>query len=312
MIQFLIKRFIANHDHVSDPRVREAYGVLSGVLGIICNIFLFVLKLVVGLVINSIAVLSDAFNNLTDLSSSVIVIVGAKLSNRPPDHEHPHGHGRYEYVGALVMAVIIVFVGLQLMRSSLGKIIRPETVQATTITLALLVISVIVKLWMYNYNRQISRLINSGVNRAAAVDSLNDAFATSSVVVGLIVGRFVPVPVDGIMGLLISCMIIYTGFITGKPAVSLLLGPGPNPELVAGINAILQASKTVLSTHDLRLHDYGPGRTVGSIHVVVRADAHVGEIHDEIDRLERQIQTELGINMVIHTDPEEQVYDQET
>ncbi|HKM16603.1 MAG: cation transporter [Firmicutes bacterium] len=306
MIHFLIRMFITNYEDAADPRVREAYGILSGVLGIICNVFLFVLKLGVGLAINSIAVLSDAFNNLTDLSSSLIVIVGAKLSSQPPDLEHPHGHGRYEYVGALVMAVIIIVVGLQLARTSIGKIVQPEVVEASALTFFLLVISVAVKLWMFAYNRYISGVINSGINRAAAVDSFNDAVATSSVVVGLVVGRYVSLPVDGIMGLLISLVVIYSGLATGKPAVSLLLGATPNPDLIAGINAIFQASPMVLGTHDLKLHDYGPGRIVGSIHAAVPADANVSEIHDELDRLERQVQAELGINMVIHADPEGQ------
>lgn len=304
MIQFLIRKFIPNHDDVQDARVREAYGVLSGVLGVICNLFLFAVKLAVGLISGSIAIVSDAFNNLTDLSSALIVIVGAKLSSQPPDQEHPHGHGRYEYVGALVIAVIIVTVGLRLMRSSVAQIMQPEAVQANLVTLALLVFSVLIKLWMFMYNRRIGSLINSSANRAAALDSLNDAAATSAVTAGLIAGRFTAIPMDGVLGLIISGMIIYTGISTGKTAVSLLLGVQPNPELVAEIKAVLQASKTVISTHGLELHDYGPGSITGSVHVVVPADANVSEIHAEIDRLEQQIRTELGVNLVIHTDPE--------
>lgn len=304
MIQFLIRKFIPNPEDVNDARVREAYGILSGVVGIVCNLFLFGVKLTVGLISRSIAVVSDALNNLTDLSSSLIVIVGAKLSSQPPDQEHPHGHGRYEYVGALVIALIIVVVGLRLMRSSIGKITHPEVVHAHPVTLILLGVSVLIKLWMFAYNRRIGMLIDSGVNRAAALDSLNDAAATGVVAAGLVAGRFVSVPLDGLLGLIISGMIIYTGLSTAKAAVSRLIGTQANPELVAKIKSVIEASSTVISTHGLELHDYGPGCVTGSIHAVVPADANVREVHEEIDRLERQILKDLGVNLVIHTDPE--------
>jgi len=303
LIGFLIRRFIANYDDVKDTRVREAYGVLSGVLGIVCNLLLFLIKLGTGLVINSIAVLSDAFNNLTDLSSSAIVILGAKLSSRPPDQEHPHGHGRFEYICSLVISLMIMLVGLQLVRGSVAKIIQPQAVKMDLLTALLLLISVGIKLWMFLYNRHIGRLISSSINHATALDSISDAAATAAVFIGVIINQFVSIPIDGILGLLISCMIIYTGFITAKSAVNLLLGTSPDPKIAARIISIIEANTGFSNPHDLKLHDYGPGRISGSIHVVVPHNAHVENIHAEIDRIESEIKSELGIDIVIHADP---------
>lgn len=303
MIRILIKRFIDNYDDVNNPRVRADYGVLSGILGILCNLLLFGLKLGIGLAINSVAVLSDAFNNLTDFSSSVIMVIGAKLSSRPPDQEHPYGHGRYDYVGTLIIALIIIWVGLQLARSSVMKIVSPEPVQADLITSILLLFSIGIKVWMYFYNRYIGSKINSSVNYAAAHDSISDAAATGTVMVGITINRFVNWPVDGLLGVAISGMIIYTGFDAARSAVNLLLGTTPGPEITDRIYQIIEASTHVSNVHDLKLHDYGPGRISGSVHVEVPSDAHVEDIHAEIDQIENLIKSELGIDLVIHMDP---------
>lgn len=303
MIRLIIKKFIKNSENVNDKDVREAYGVLSGVLGIICNMLLFTIKLIVGFIINSIAVISDAFNNLSDLGTSVIAIFGAKLSNRPPDKEHPHGHGRYEYIATLVVSFVIFAVGLKLLGSSFDKILKPQKVVFNIVSMIILSISVLLKVWMFSYNRYIGKAINSSVNRAAASDSLNDVYATVGVIIGTLIGIFVAFPIDGVMGLIISGLIMYTGFNTAKDSVNLLLGALPDPEVIERINELVLSGKNIKGAHDLKVHDYGPGRITASIHAEVSDHANIVDIHSEIDNIELKVKEELGIDMVIHMDP---------
>lgn len=277
--------------------------MLSGVLGIACNLILFILKLAVGLFIDSIAVISDAFNNLSDLGSSLVAIFGAKLSSQPPDKEHPYGHGRLEYIASLVVAFIIFGVGLQILRSSVEKIISPKAVLFSPLSLCLLFGSILIKLWMYSYNRYIGRAINSGVNRAVARDSLNDAFATGAVIAGTVLGRYVDFPVDGLLGLIISLIVVYTGFGIAKDSVNLLLGTPPDPQLVESICSLVLKGKNIKGVHDLIVHDYGPGRVIASIHAEVSNALDIMNIHFEIDEIEKRIEDQLGINIVIHMDP---------
>jgi len=303
LIRTIIKKFIKNHRNTTNIHVREAYGVLSGVLGIACNLILFILKLAVGLFIDSIAVISDAFNNLSDLGSSLVAIFGAKLSSQPPDKEHPYGHGRLEYIASLVVAFIIFGVGLQILRSSVEKIISPKAVLFSPLSLCLLFGSILIKLWMYSYNRYIGRAINSGVNRAVARDSLNDAFATGAVIAGTVLGRYVDFPVDGLLGLIISLIVVYTGFGIAKDSVNLLLGTPPDPQLVESICSLVLKGKNIKGVHDLIVHDYGPGRVIASIHAEVSNALDIMNIHFEIDEIEKRIEDQLGINIVIHMDP---------
>lgn len=303
MIKLIIKWFIKDYRNVTDKKVRESYGVLSGVIGIVCNIFLFMLKITTGLFINSIAVISDAFNNLSDMGSSLVAILGVKLSNRPPDDEHPHGHGRYEYISSLVVSFIIFAVGLELLRNSFGKIMKPEEVTFNTISILILIISILIKLWMFSYNRYIGKTINSGINKATAQDSLNDAIATTAVVAGTLIGSFVRFPLDGIMGLIISALIMYTGFSIAKDSVDLLLGVCPDTELINSINSYVLGGKNIKGIHDLKVHDYGPGRISASIHAEVSEGANIVEIHSVIDEIEQKIKNELGVDIVIHMDP---------
>ena len=303
MIKPIIKSFIKNYEVIDDKIVREKYAVLSGILGIICNLLLFLIKLAIGIIINSIAVISDAFNNLTDLGTSVVTIFGAKLSNMPPDDNHPYGHGRFEYIASLVVSFIIFAVGLQLLRSSINKIISPEDIIFHWISIIILFLSISIKLWMYSYNKYIGQLINSSINRAIAHDSLNDVLATSAVVIGTVIGSFVTFPIDGILGLIISILIIYSAFTIAKDSVNLILGPAPDPEIIEAINAIVLSGKDIKGAHDLIVHDYGPGRINASIHAEVSDEANIVDIHNEIDRIEKKINKELGISIVIHMDP---------
>ncbi|MBZ2174619.1 cation diffusion facilitator family transporter [Schnuerera sp. xch1] len=305
MINFIIKRFIKDHENINDKYVRESYGILSGVLGIICNLFLFILKLAIGLFMNSIAVISDAFNNLSDLGSSVVIIFGAKLSNQPPDDKHPHGHGRYEYIASLVVAFIIFAVGLETLRESFNKIINPETVVFSQMLIVGLLISILVKLWMFSYNKYISKRINSGINRATAYDSLNDAAATFIVIVGTLIGKRVNLPIDGLLGLIISALIMYTGFDIAKDSVNLLLGSSPDPQLIDRINELILENENIIGVHDLIVHDYGPKKMMASIHVEVSDDENIVDIHSEIDKVEQKVEEQLDIDIVIHMDPVE-------
>lgn len=303
LIKYLIRRFITDYENVNDLKVREAYGVLSGVVGIGCNLLLFIVKIMIGFASNSIAVMSDAFNNLSDLGSSIVTILGVKLSNQPPDDNHPYGHGRFEYIATLVVAFVIFAVGVELLKGSVGKIIRPSSVVFNGYALMALLLSVVVKLWMYGYNAFIAKKINSTVVKATAIDSINDAVATFVIIVGLVVGSRVTFPVDGIMGLAISIGIMYAGFKVARDAVIILLGTTPDPELIAKIHYIIKQSKSIKSTHDLKVHDYGPGRIVASIHAEVPDNLDVVTIHRAIDLVEQQIKDELGVDIVVHMDP---------
>ena len=303
MIHFLIKIFIKDYKNTEDKSVRESYGVFSGVLGIICNLFLFGVKLTIGLIMNSIAITSDAFNNLSDTGSSLITILSAKLSNRVPDDEHPFGHGRFEYISSLIIAFIIILVGFELLKSSFDKILNPEKVDFSWILIVILSVSILVKVWMYFYNRYISNAIGSKVNQAAAYDSLNDVVATSAVILTTIVGKFIDFPIDGIAGLIVSALIMYTGYGVAKDTVNVLLGMSPSAETVDRINSQILECDFIEGVHDLKVHDYGPGRTIASVHVEMSDSISIVKAHTEIDKVEKRILKELGIDIVIHVDP---------
>ncbi|MDW7660768.1 MAG: cation diffusion facilitator family transporter [Bacillota bacterium] len=303
MIRFLIKIFVKDYKNTEDKSVRESYGVFSGVLGIICNLFLFGVKLTIGLIMNSIAITSDAFNNLSDTGSSMITILGAKLSNRVPDDEHPFGHGRFEYISSLIIAFIIILVGFELLKSSFDKILNPEKVEFNWILIVILSVSILVKVWMYFYNRYIGNAIGSKVNQAAAYDSLNDVVATSAVILTTIVGKFIDFPIDGIAGLIVSMLIMYTGYGVAKDTVNVLLGMSPSAETVDKINSQILECDFIEGVHDLKVHDYGPGRTIASVHVEMSDRISIVKAHTEIDKVEKRILNELGIDIVIHVDP---------
>jgi len=303
MIKLIIKLFIKDYENVYDKNVREAYGVLSGALGIVCNLLLFILKLATGIIINSIAIVSDAVNNLSDLGSSIVTIFGAKLSNRPPDDEHPHGHGRYEYIASLVVSFLIFGVGLETLESSFRKIIYPEAVKVNSVVIGILSLTVLVKLWMFSYNRYIGKKINSSINKANAQDSLNDVIATIVVMLGIVFSKYTTLPVDGMLGLVISIVIMYSGFCIARDSVSLLLGKAASPELIKRIRELILENEHIKGIHDLIIHDYGPNKIMASVHAEVSKDANIVDIHYEIDQIERKIEKELDVDIVIHMDP---------
>lgn len=277
MIEFIIRRFIKNYEDTDDKHVREQYSILGGILGIICNLFLFVSKFLVGMMSNSIGILSDAFNNLTDMCSSFISIISAKLSNRPPDKEHPFGHGRFEYLASLTISIIILVVGYKLCETSIGKFFEPEDMEFSYWSIGVLVISIAVKVWMCIYNRYIGKKINSGVNDATAADSIADAIATTGVLVATIAQQFTTLPIDAAAGTAIGLMIMYAGYGIAKDVINILLGKAPDPELIRGIVATALNCPHVVGVHDIRIHDYGPGRMFGSIHAEVPDKADLAE-----------------------------------
>lgn len=246
MIKLIIKKFVKNYNDVENKYVRESYGILSGILGILCNLFLFGLKLTIGLIMNSIAIISDAFNNLSDMGTSIVTILGVKMSNSLPDEEHPFGHGRIEYISSLIVSFIIMLVGFELLKSSVDKIRNPEEVIFNPILMLILLMSILVKIWMFSYNTYIGKTINSSINKATAADSLNDVIATSAVILSTVIQRYVNAPVDGFVGVLVSLIIIYTGFNISKDTVNILLGQSPSEETVEKVCSFIQKMSILL------------------------------------------------------------------
>lgn len=303
MLNFLIKHFIPNSDDISNPEVRERYGTLGGTLGIVCNLLLFAIKLTAGAAINSIAVISDAFNNLSDLGSSLVSVIGARLSGKRADKEHPYGHGRAEYISALIISFLILFFGAELLKSSVVKIFKPEEVNLNIISVGLLVLSVPVKLWMWNYNRVMGRKINSAILMAASKDSLNDTIATSAVIVSALLAYVIPFPIDGIAGVCVSALVIWTGIQIAHSTTDRLMGVAPDEKLIEQIEKTITDEKCITGMHDLLVHDYGPAHKIASAHAEISADMSLTDAHDVIDRVEHKIMNELGVDIVIHMDP---------
>lgn len=303
MIKFLVRKTIADYEATDNKDVRQKYGILGGTLGIICNLFLFCIKLAIGTVMNSIAITSDAFNNLSDTGSSIVSVISARLSNRHPDKEHPFGHGRIEYVSSLIVSFIIMLVGIELLRNSFDKIIHPQEVVFNLVLVIILAVSMLVKVWMFFYNRFLGRAINSGILIATATDSLNDVIATAAIILSTILGQFLSFPIDGIAGLIVSLIIIYTGFGIAKDTVGILLGTPPGRELVEALTAEVLTGDGIVGVHDLIVHDYGVGRVMASVHAEVPDDINIVTIHEVIDATEQRVLEEMGINIVIHMDP---------
>ena len=303
MIKFIIKKFIPDFENVKNPQIRVRYGVLGGVLGIILNSFLFLIKLIAGLTSNSLAMISDAFNNLSDMGSSAVSVFGTKLSGRKADLDHPYGHGRGEYISALIVAILIMMVSLEIFKSAITKIINPEPVSINLLAVILLIASLLVKLWMWHYNRYMGKAINSGILIAAAKDSIGDVVATSVVLVSAVIDGFVDFPVDGIMGIVVSCLIFYSGYQIAKDTIDRLLGRNPEREIRDHIEKAVLENDIVQGMHDLMVHDYGPGRIIASVHAEVSKDLSLVECHDVIDKIEKRILKEFNIDIVIHMDP---------
>lgn len=315
MIKLLVKTFIKDHEETKNPKVREKYGVLGGVLGIICNIILFVVKLVIGIFLNAIAIMSDAFNNLTDSFSSIVSIISAKMSNKKPDKDHPFGHGRIEYISTLIVSFIIVLVGFELLTTSIEKLIAGINGDITIIELdtpfivsmIILALSLLVKLWMYSYNKYLGKKINSSVLLASSADSISDSLTSLSIIVATVVGSLLLKEnyfyLDSIMGIVVSIIICINGFKIVLETIKDLLGKPATKEQLEELEEIIMSSGEILGVHDLIIHDYGPGRKFASVHAEVNSNSNFIKVHEIIDEIEQICYGKTGVELVIHMDP---------
>ncbi|MBR2915385.1 MAG: cation transporter [Clostridia bacterium] len=303
MIKLLASIFIKDRQNFRLPAVRRAYGMLCGIVGICLNVLLFAIKFIAGTLSGAISIMADAFNNLSDAGTSVITLIGFKLSGSKPDSDHPFGHGRYEYITALMVAMLIMLMGFELATESISKIITPAQVEFSYITIIILGISVLIKLYMAFYNRAVHKKINSPSLSATAADSLSDCIATTVILGSMIISKVWDVNIDAWCGLAVSAFILYNGFKAAKETISPLLGQPPEKEFVDSIEAIVLSEECVHGIHDLVVHDYGPGRVMISLHAEVPADADMLETHDAIDNIERRLRQELNCEAVIHMDP---------
>lgn len=303
MIDRLVRRFVKDSDNVTDEHVRTAYGMFAGVVGIICNVALCVAKGAIGILSGSVSIVADALNNLSDASSNIITLAGFKLASRPADDEHPYGHGRFEYLSCLAVSVLILVIGVELVRESLNKIIDPEPIEFSLVTAIVLLLSIAVKWWMQHFNATIGTRISSDALQATAVDSRNDVITTAAVLAATAVSAFTNVNLDGWAGLAVGAFIIVSGIGLLRDAVDPLLGRAPDPETVKAIHDKIMSYPGVLGTHDLMVHDYGPGRRFASAHVEMAAETDPLESHDTLDNIEEAFKREDGLLMVLHYDP---------
>lgn len=303
MITFLASLFIKDRRNYDSPAVRQAYGVLSGAVGIGLNILLFLGKWIAGTLSGSIAITADAFNNLSDAGSSIITLIGFRLSGQAPDPEHPFGHGRMEYISGLLVSVAILVMGFELIRSSFGKLRDPELIESSALVLGILLASILVKVYMFYYNRSLSKKLDSAAMKATSVDSLSDTVATTLVLIATVISKYTGLILDGWFGILVGIFIVYTGGSTLKETIDLLIGQPPKKEFIDEIREIVLGHSLVYGVHDLIVHDYGPGRRMISLHAEVAVDGDIQDIHDQIDHIEHELQEKLNCSATIHMDP---------
>lgn len=303
MFKILAKKFIKNPTDFNNAKVREQYGTLCSIISIACNIILVIFKLTMGAITHSIAIQADGLNNLSDVGSNLASLFGFKLANKHPDSEHPYGHGRIEYVAGLIIAFLILLVGFQALKDSFMKIIDPEPVTFTIIAVIILVVSILIKLWMASFNRYAANKINSATLVAASQDSLNDVLATSATLVSLILSLYTDLPVDGIIGAVVSIIVLKAGIGIFKDTVDPLLGMAPDKELIVELEKYVLSYPEALGIHDLMMHDYGPGRRFLTLHVEVNCNDNIMTTHDAMDRIERDILDKYHILTTIHMDP---------
>lgn len=303
MITFLASLFIKDSKNYKEPSVRQAYGVLSGAVGIGLNILLFFGKWLAGTISGSIAITADAFNNLSDAGSSIITLIGFRLSGQEPDPEHPFGHGRMEYISGLLVSVAILVMGFELIWSSIGKLRSPEAIESSALVFGILIASILVKLYMFFYNHSLSKKIESAAMKATSVDSLSDTVATTLVLIATLISKYTGLLLDGWFGILVGLFILYTGGSTLKETIDLLLGQPPKQEFIDEVKEIVLGHSMVHGVHDLIVHDYGPGRVMISLHAEVDVNGDIQDIHEQIDHIEHELQEKLHCSATIHMDP---------
>ena len=299
----LVKLFLKDAEDIKNPKVRQGYGKICCVVGIILNVILFAGKYIAGVISNSVAIMADSFNNLSDAASSVITLVGFQMSGKKADIKHPFGHGRIEYVSGLMVSALILVMGIELFRTSAEKILHPVAVDTRPLSFAVLLVAIAVKLYMAYYNKKIGKKINSAAMKATAADSMSDAVATSVVLLCMLLTRFLGWNVDGICGLLVALFILKTGYEAARDTLSPLLGQAPEPEFVTEIEKLVMSYELVCGIHDLVVHDYGPGRCMISLHAEVPGNEDIYKIHDTIDQIEQKLEDTLNCEAVIHMDP---------
>ncbi len=305
MTDFLVKLFVKNYEQTDQVSVRTSYGVLASIVGILCNIILFIVKWLVGFYMHSIAVMADAFNNLSDAGSSVVGLVGVKMASKPADEEHPFGHGRMEYVSALAVSFIVLQVGLTLLKDSFGKIREPEVLNFQLISILILCLSVVMKWWLGHFNKKLGKKIDSKVMLATATDAMGDVITTTATIASIIFFQITDINIDGYMGIVVSLVVMWAGIGIAKDTLEPLLGEAVDPEEYIKITKFVEGYEGIVGSHDLIVHNYGPGRSMASIHAEVPNDEDIEVSHEIIDRIERDAAKKLGIFLVIHMDPVE-------
>ena len=305
MTEFLVKQFVKNYQNTEYTQVRTSYGILSSCVGIVCNVLLFAAKLAIGMLMNSLAIMADAFNNLSDAASSIISFVGVKMAGKPADKEHPFGHGRIEYIAALIVAFLVIEVGITCLQSSFEKLFHPEAIAFDWISFGILLLSVGVKLWMSLFNRKLGKRIDSKVMLATAADSAGDVIVTSATLASILICYFTSVNIDAFTGLAVSVLVIWSGISIARDTLEPLIGQRPDPELYRQIQEMVESYDGIVGTHDLIIHNYGPNRSMASIHAEVPRETDIEVSHEIIDRVEREVARKLNIFLVIHMDPVE-------
>ncbi|MBQ8374458.1 MAG: cation transporter [Clostridia bacterium] len=306
MTDLLIKIFVKNHEQTNDEQVRAGHATLASITGILLNILLFCGKLTMGLITASVAIVADAFNNISDAGSSLVTIIGFRLSAKPVDKEHPLGHGRFEYISGFIVDVIILLVGAELMISSIERIVSPTPVQSGSATIIILSVAILIKLWLFFFYRKIGKKINSSALKSASLDSATDCVATTLVLFTAVssqLGWFQGFPLDGLIGILVACFILFTGFKAAKETIDLLLGSPPDPEFIKEIYAFVEDYPQIVGIHDVMVHDYGPGRKIVSFHAEVPSDCNINTAHEIIDGIERDMFDRFRCIVTIHLDP---------
>lgn len=303
MTGLLVRLFVKNSGNTTDPEVRRSYGKLAGGVGLVTNLLLSLAKLIFGTTAASIAIIADGINNLTDAASSVVALIGFKLAAKSEDKEHPYGHGRYEYIAGMAVSILIIIAGAQLLKSSVEKIFKQESLTVGNVTIVILIAAILIKVWLTLFNTNISRSINSAALKATGTDSRNDVITTAVVLAGIIINKLWNINIDGYLGCAVAVFIIWSGIQLIRETSDPLLGKAPDPILVNEISSRLNEADGILGIHDLEVHDYGPGRIFASVHAEVDASSSMLEVHDMIDNQEWTIAKELGINITIHMDP---------
>ncbi len=305
MTEFLVRTFVKDYKKTEDTQVRTRYGLMASIVGICCNIILFSAKLLVGMLVNSISVMADAFNNLSDAASSIIGFIGVKMAGKPADEDHPFGHGRMEYIAAFIVAFLVIQVGFSFLKTSIGKIIQPEEMTFKAVSVVILLLSVCVKLWMAFFNNTLGKRIQSTVMKATAADSLGDVITTSATIVSILIYGIWGINIDGIIGIAVSVIVMWAGVKIAKDTLTPLIGEPIDPKLYVEITEFVESYDGIIGSHDLIVHNYGPSRSMASIHAEVPNDVDIEVSHEIIDTIEREAVRKFGIFLVIHMDPVE-------